>query len=73
MQQKVISHTTCYISPKPLLKQLHELPVQQRIDYKIALLTFRALQYEYGMPLYIHEFLSAYQPIVALPLCDLPL
>jgi len=37
---------------------LNRLPVQQRIDYKIAFFTFRALQY--GMQLYIHVLLSAY-------------
>jgi hypothetical protein len=44
----------------PLLKKLHWLPVQQRIEYKIILLTFRALN---GLaPPYIMDLLSRYMP-----------
>jgi hypothetical protein len=41
---------------KPVLRDLHWLPVQQRIWYKIALLTFKAL---HGMaPKYITELVE---------------
>ena len=45
---------------KPVLRDLHWLPVQQRIWYKIALLTFKAL---HGMaPAYITELVEEYKP-----------
>ena len=44
----------------PILQELHWLPVQYRIDYKIALLTFKALN---GMaPSYLAELLTRYIP-----------
>ena len=33
-------------SAKSLLKELHWLPVEQRIDYKIALIVFKCLNIE---------------------------
>ena len=45
---------------KEILKHLHWLLVEQRIKYKILLLTFRAVN---GIaPLYISELLSPYRP-----------
>ena len=45
---------------KPVLRDLHWLPVQQRIAYKIALLTYKAL---HGLaPTYISELIEEYQP-----------
>jgi hypothetical protein len=44
----------------PILKELHWLPVKVRIDFKILLLTFRAL---HGLaPKYIVDMLEPYQP-----------
>jgi len=44
----------------PILKQLHWLPVDSRIKYKILLLTFKAL---HGLaPSYITEMLQPYRP-----------
>ena len=41
---------------KPILRDLHWLPVQQRIWYKIALLTFKAL---HGMaPKYVSDLVD---------------
>ena len=40
---RVITRTKKYDHIKPDLKQLHWLPVSQRIDYKILLLTYKAL------------------------------
>ena len=44
----------------PVLKNLHWLPVKERIHYKILLLTFKAL---HGLaPSYISELISVYKP-----------
>ena len=44
----------------PVLKDLHCLPVEQRIEYKVLLLTYRAF---YGIVLvYISQLLSLYIP-----------
>lgn len=42
------------------LKKLHWLPVKQRIQYKIILLTWKALHNE--APLYVRNMLTPYQP-----------
>ena len=44
----------------PTLKSLHWLPVRSRIDFKIALLTFKCLHGE--GPQYLRELLHVYQP-----------
>lgn len=44
----------------PVLRELHWLPIRERIDYKVALLTWQCL---YGSaPKYLQELLSAYVP-----------
>ena len=44
----------------PILKELHWLPIKYRIDFKVILLTFKALN---GLaPPYLSELLSPYQP-----------
>ena len=48
----------CHISP--VLKDLHWLPVRERINFKILLLTFRAVHLEH--PVYISQLLSSYSP-----------
>ena len=53
------SHKYNHITP--ILIQLHWLPVEQRIIYKIILLTFKALN---GLaPQYIADMISHYEPI----------
>ena len=47
-------------SSKPLLKHLHWLPVQQRITFKIALVTFNVRTFE--QPSYLHSLLDNYTP-----------
>ena len=42
------------------LKDLHWLPVRQRIDYKVALVTHKVL--ETGQPGYLADFISEYKP-----------
>jgi len=44
----------------PVLKNLHWLPVSLRIEYKIALLTFKNLTYK--EPLYLSHLLTPYAP-----------
>jgi hypothetical protein len=51
-----------------VLKELHWLPIPQRIVFKILVLTFKAL---HGSgPLYISDLLSSYQPMHSLRSCD---
>src|SRR5271155_974509 len=45
---------------KPVLKDLHWLPVQQRIEYKVALITHKALAT--SQPLYLAELVTPYKP-----------
>ena len=45
---------------KPLLKELHWLPVQQRVTYKISLLAYKTLQSK--KPAYLHSLLIPYEP-----------
>lgn len=48
----------------PVLKDLHWLPIKFRIDYKVIMLTFKALN---GLaPLYIMDLLTSYNPGCAL-------
>ena len=48
----------------PILKELHWLPIKYRIDFKVILLTFKALN---GLaPPYLSELLTPYQPSRAL-------
>ena len=61
---KVVCRAARLDSPKPLLHRLHWLPVQQRIDYKRAVLTFNAMCS--STPVYIRDLLSAYEPTRAL-------
>jgi len=44
----------------PLLKQLHWLPIQTRIEYKLNLLTFKSLNNL--APVYLTELLCTYNP-----------
>ena len=44
----------------PLLKNLHWLPVTERIKYKVLLLTFKALHHQ--APLYINDMITIYKP-----------
>ena len=44
----------------PLLKQLHWLPIQTRIDYKLATLAFR--HFDGSLPQYLSSRLDTYRP-----------
>jgi len=45
----------------PALIQLHWLPVEHRLTYKLAILTFKTVQT--GQPIYLRELLSDYEPV----------
>ena len=57
---RVVLQAAWNASSKPLLKQLHWLPVQQRIIFKIALVTFNVPTFE--QPSYLHSLLDNYTP-----------
>ncbi|KAF7640974.1 hypothetical protein LDENG_00002140, partial [Lucifuga dentata] len=57
---RIITHTKSSDHITPTLIQLHWLPVQQRINYKILLLTFKALHNL--APPYLSELLHPYTP-----------
>ena len=51
-------------SPQPLLRELHWLPVEKRILYKTALLTFKTLSSQ--QPAYLSSLLVPYVPLRSL-------
>ena len=58
---RVITCTRKYDHITPVLKSLHWLPIEQRIVFKILLLTFKSLQ---GLaPPYLRELLHPYVPV----------
>ena len=63
---RVVTRTRKYDHIKPVLKQLHWLPISQRINYKILLLTYKALNGQ--APSYITELLEPYVPTRNLPI-----
>ena len=57
---RVVSRTNKYEHITPVLKNLHWLPVKQRIDYKVLILAYKAL---HGLsPGYIADMLTRYTP-----------
>ena len=61
---RLLTRSKKYDHITPILRELHWLPIQQRLKYKIALFTFKAL---HGMaPEYITELLSEYRSIRSL-------
>jgi len=54
LQKPFSAHST------ELRRQLHWLPIRQRIEYKIAAITYKAKNS--GLPVYIHDLLHDYQP-----------
>ncbi len=56
----VLTRTRKYDHISPVLSTIHWLPIKHRIDYKILLITYKALN---GLaPLYLSELLSHYSP-----------
>ena len=56
-------------SAKSLLKELHWLPVEQRVDYKIALIVFKCLYIE-DFPSYLKDLIQVYTPSRSLRSAD---
>jgi len=54
---RVICQQRRCVSARPLLQSLHCLPVQQRIQYKIAVITHKAKALSTSVPPYIDELL----------------
>ena len=57
---RVVKQLGKYCHITPVLKELHWLPVRQRIEYKITLLVFKGLNNQ--APSYITDLLVPYQP-----------
>ena len=53
---RVITNTSKYQHITPILKKLHWLPIKQRIDYKLCLLTYKTLTNQ--QPTYLYNGLS---------------
>ena len=61
---RIVSLWRKYDHITPLLKDLHWLPVEYRINYKILLLAYKA---QHGMePTYLSSLLSSYKPVRSL-------
>ena len=61
---RVVCNAPYRSSAIPLLKELHWLPVEQRVKYKIATMTYKVRLYQ--QPTYLHEFVKDYQPVRSL-------
>jgi hypothetical protein len=57
---RAVTNTPKHEHITPVLANLHWLPVTARIDYKIALLTYKTLVTK--QPSYLHELLHVHQP-----------
>ena len=57
---RVVTKTSRYCHIAPILKELHWLPVQHRVQYKILTHTYKALHEQ--SPVYIKELLQVYRP-----------
>jgi hypothetical protein len=55
---RVLTQSSRRTSAKPLLRQLHWLPVRQRITYKLAVITFKAMKS--SSPPYLSSLLQPY-------------
>ena len=54
---RVVTNTSKFEHITPVLKKLHWLPIKQRIDYKLCLLTYKTLQIQQP-PTYLYNSLS---------------
>ena len=57
---RVVTRTSRYCHITPILKELHWLPVQYRVRYKILTHTYKALQDQFRV--YIKALLHVYKP-----------
>jgi hypothetical protein len=58
---RVVFNAPYRCSSVPLRKALHWLPVVQRVEYKIATLTFKVRLHH--QPSYLHELINEHQPV----------
>ena len=58
---RVVMKAKKYSSASALLKELHWLPVRQRVLYKIALLVFKCLNVD-NFPAYLKDLVTVYKP-----------
>jgi hypothetical protein len=56
----VVSSTRKFDHIKPVLRELHWLPVAQRVHYKVALITHKVLNT--GQPHYLNILMTEYKP-----------
>jgi hypothetical protein len=57
---RVVCNAPYRCSSLPLLKSLHWLPVEERVEYKIAAMTYKVRLYQ--QPSYLLEYINLYQP-----------
>ena len=57
---KLIFRTTRFAHVTPMLHSLHWLPMEQRIEYKLSLLSFKIISHQ--APIYLSELLHLYTP-----------
>ena len=57
---RIVFKSNKYDHITPLLRELHWLPIQQRIEFKILLITFKALNKQ--APTYLTDLLISYTP-----------
>ena len=60
MAARIITRTSKRDHIKPVLKQLHWMPVKQRIEYKVLIHTFKVLSGQ--SPSYLIETIQPYHP-----------
>uniref|UniRef100_A0A672G1H3 Reverse transcriptase domain-containing protein n=1 Tax=Salarias fasciatus TaxID=181472 RepID=A0A672G1H3_SALFA len=65
---RILTRTNRWTRISPILKELHWLPVSYRVNFKILVLTFRALHDQ--APSYIRDLLQPYSPVRALRSAD---
>ena len=65
---RILTKTRKFDNITPILKDLHWLPVHERINFKLLLLTWKAIKWT--APSYIANLLVPYQPVRALRSSD---
>ena len=70
MLARVVTQSSSRTSARPLLQSLHWLPVRERINYKVATLTFKARRM--SAPPYLNSLLNDHVPSRTLRLSSTP-
>ena len=66
---RLVKKANKYSSAKSLLKELHWLPIEQRVHYKIALIVFKCLNID-EFPSYLKDLIHVYTPSRSLRSAD---